>query len=121
MQGYDAVFAPLRAWIALRRGDMALVRQLIPTAMPPPTKNWWRLTMLAARLDCLTALADEARVEQEAAPLLAAGTLLEPWARRSLGVVRADERLLEEAATGFERMGLGWRAVRTREGDPRAW
>jgi len=70
---------------------------------------------MAAHLDGLAALGKRERVEKEAALAREAGTCLEPFALRALGLVREDETLLERAAEGFEAFGLGWHAARTRE------
>jgi hypothetical protein len=73
MEGYGAVFAPIR-WLALRRGDLDGVRRWLPTTMPPPTKNWRRLSTFAARLDGLAALDKADAIERETAPLLDLGS-----------------------------------------------
>ena len=40
-------------------------------------------------------------------------TYLEPFALRALGVVREDEKLIEQALGCFEAMGLDWHAAQT--------
>jgi hypothetical protein len=113
MEGYGAVFAPIR-WLALRRGDLDGVRRWLPTTMPPPTKNWRRLSTFAARLDGLAALDKADAIERETAPLLDLGSFIEPWATRALAASRRDDRLLDQAAVRLETLGLDWHAAVTR-------
>ena len=42
------------------------------------------------------------------------GTYIEPFALRSLGQVRNDRSLIEQALARFEEMSLGWHAEQTR-------
>jgi hypothetical protein len=78
-------------------------------------------TILFADLTGSTAPADaddpertRARLERfydaMAAEIEAAG---EPFALRALGIVRADEQLLDEAADRFRDLGLGWHSDQT--------
>ena len=43
------------------------------------------------------------------------GTYLEPFALRTLGLVRGDPTLVAQALQRFEAMGLDWHAAKTRE------
>jgi hypothetical protein len=70
--------------------------------------------MVTTRLDALVALGRHEEVEQEAATLASARSVLRPFALRALGVVREDPALLEDAITRFEQFGLGWHAEETR-------
>jgi DNA-binding SARP family transcriptional activator len=114
MEGYEAVFDPLRVRLAILRGDLDEVRRRLPETIPPPTKNYYRLVTVNARLDALLALGELERVEAEAPALLVPGTLLEPFGWRALGIARADPDLLEAAARRFDELGLGWHAERAR-------
>jgi hypothetical protein len=69
----------------------------------------------AIRLDALVALGRKEEAGAEAARLTQPGTFLEPFALRTLGLVRADDALLAQAIERFEAMGLGWHAAKTRE------
>ena len=51
--------------------------------------------------------------EEAAVPLLQPGTYLEPFALRTLGVVRSDRALTEQAVERFDAMGLRWHAAKT--------
>jgi hypothetical protein len=53
-------------------------------------------------------------VEQEAARWGKAGTYVEPFALRALGVVRGDAALLARAIERFDALGLAWDAAKTR-------
>jgi hypothetical protein len=67
----------------------------------------------AARMDALAALRDRRRVEEDAPPLLQAGTYIEPFALRALGIVREDEALVDQARDRLRAMGLDWHAEQT--------
>ena len=115
MAGYRGTFAPLRIRLALARGDLDQLGELVAAATPPPpAKNWWALTTESARLDAMAALGDRAAVEEEAPAYLVPGTYLEPFALHSLGLVRDDPGLIEGAVRGFEAMGLRWFADEAR-------
>jgi hypothetical protein len=73
-----------------------------------------KLTPVAARLDALAALGRRGSLERDAPALLKAGTYLEPYALRALGLVREDPALLEQAADRFDAMSLAWHAAQTR-------
>ncbi len=113
MEGYDYALDPPRLRLALVRGDLRAAERLLEVR---PAKTY---TMgagsIAARLDGLAAIGDRPRVEAEAAPLLRPGIYLEPFALRALGVVRADDGLIEQAVERFEELGLGWHAAETRK------
>jgi class 3 adenylate cyclase/tetratricopeptide (TPR) repeat protein len=68
---------------------------------------------LAAYLDALGALRLRDRAEKTAA-LVRGSAYLEPFALRALGLVREDEKLLDEATARFDALGLGWHAGETR-------
>ena len=66
------------------------------------------------KIDGLAAVRDRPGVEAEAGSHLRPRTYLEPFALRSLGVVREDEALIARALAGFEKLRLGWHAEKTR-------
>ena len=98
--------------IALLRGDVneaGRILERLPTSIDP-----WGLDAAAARLDALTALGNRDRVEEEAATFLDGNSYTSPFALRALGRARGDRRLIEQALTRFEGMGLEWQAAETR-------
>lgn len=114
MEGYESVFNPVRVRLAMLAGEMPEVRRLVPVEMPPPTKNWWRLTTIAARLDALIELGELDHAAREAGGFMEAGTFLEPFARRTIGFASGDRAEIEWAVKRFEALGLDWHAARTR-------
>ncbi len=114
MEGYDVIFNTLRVRLAILRGDREAMRRLMPSALPLPNKNWWRLTTILARLDALLELGEDELVAAEARRLVVPGTYLEPFARRSLAIVRRDERELEAVIGGFASAGQAWHAAESR-------
>lgn len=101
----------VRLRLALARGDLEAAASLLDDVVrfraalgPAP---------FAALLDAFAALGLRERAE-EAAGDVAGSAYLEPFALRSLGVVRGDHGLLEEAAASFDALGLGWHAGETR-------
>jgi hypothetical protein len=115
MEGYESVFDPVRMRLALRRGDLEEARRRLPRSMPPPTKNWWRLTTIAARLDGLLPLGDFGKAAEEAARVIVPCTLLDPFGLRAHGYATRDAREVLRAARRFDRLGLAWNAARTRD------
>jgi len=112
-EGYEFVLAAPRIWLALLRGEMDEVDRLEPIDLRR-VQHEYALPAAAARLDALAALKKGALVEREASPLLRPGIYLEPFALRALGVVREDDRLIEEATERFAAMGLAWHADQSR-------
>ncbi len=105
-----------RLRLALVHGDLERAERLLAES-ERPAKTLIRSTKLApaaARLDALAALRRREALEQEAPPLVRADTYLEPFALRSLGLVREDRILLEQAADRFDAMALAWYAAETR-------
>ncbi len=84
----------------------------------PARRGIWSLDgslyALATKLDALIALGRTSEAEEAATSLLQPGTYLEPFALRTLGLVRSDRTLTERAVERFEAMGLGWHAAKTR-------
>jgi hypothetical protein len=64
-------------------------------------------------MDALAALRDRRRVEEDAPPLLQAGTNIEPFALRALEIVREDEALVGQASDRLRGIGLDWHAEQT--------
>jgi class 3 adenylate cyclase len=112
MTGYGTVLDTPRIQLALHRNDLGAVESLLGVPRVRRT-NWFYLSSMATHLDALAALGDRARVETEA-DRVEAGTYLEPFALRALGLVREDANLLERAADSFEAFTLNWHAAQTR-------
>jgi class 3 adenylate cyclase len=114
MEGYSALLNPPRIQLALLRGDLVTVAQLLREELVAQEETWGQLAALATRLDGFAALGDREQVESAAPPLNQPGTYLEPFALRSLGLVREDRALIGQAAARYEALGLQWHAARTR-------
>jgi class 3 adenylate cyclase len=116
MEGYGPFLDTPRIRIALVRGDLDLVEQLV--RQPEQTRGWYKgwlsLVTRTAQLDALAALDDDVRVEAEAEPLLRQGKYPEPFALRALGIVREDKALLDRADECFRALRLDWHAAQTR-------
>jgi len=106
---------PPPAHLALLRGDLPRVAALLESSGAT-----WHLSTdgslyaLATKLEALVALGRTSEAEEAAAALLQPGTYLEPFALRTLGVVRSDRALTERAVERFDTMGLAWHAGETR-------
>jgi hypothetical protein len=112
MEGHDYALEAVRIRLALARGDLDELGQLMKTRARErfvfgPQEH-------AARLDALAALRDRERVEELAPRFLQRRTYLEPFALRSLGIVREDENLIRQSLERFEALKLDWHAQQTR-------
>ena len=106
---------PPPAHLALLRGDLERLDALL--AATGETWQWSQdgsLYALATKLDALIALGRMGKAEEAATSLLQPGTYLEPFALRTLGLVRSDPALTGRAVERFDAMGLGWHAAKTR-------
>lgn len=112
MKGYDYLMEPPRIRLAMLRGNLDRVGELVD--VPPSHTLSFGLAATAARLDALAAVRDRERAEAETAKFLRPGAYLEPFALRALGVVREDEDLIRKALERFEAMGLAWHVEQTR-------
>ncbi|MEX2212430.1 MAG: adenylate/guanylate cyclase domain-containing protein [Gaiellaceae bacterium] len=111
MQGYDFLFDPPRMRLAMLRGNLDRVGDLLE--VPPSHTLSFGLAAHSVRMDALAALRDRERIEREAPALLLPDTILEPFALRALGVVREDEELVRQAQARFGAIGLSWHAAQT--------
>jgi hypothetical protein len=111
MEGYDFALESPRLRLALLRGDLQPVGEALEAAGSHNLS--FGLARLAARLDALAALRERRRVEEDAPPLVRAGTYIEPFALRALGIVREDETLVGRANDRLRGMGLDWHAEQT--------
>jgi tetratricopeptide (TPR) repeat protein len=112
LDGYDFVLSAPRSRLALHRGDVDAALGHVPPQ--EPLRVGFALQNVTARLDALMAARDRKGVEAEAPEFLQPGTYVEPFALRALGVVREDEKLLQQACERFDALGLRWHAGETR-------
>jgi hypothetical protein len=112
-EGYGATLATPRARIALARGELDQLDELLSD------KDWlqrnplFSLPAAAARLDALAVVGKPGAVEEAAAQLGRPKSYLEPFALRALGIVREDERLLSRANERFRQLRLDWHTTQT--------
>ncbi len=115
IEGYGVVLDIPRLRLALIRGDLDAVDRLLET--PLPIRGWYRgwmaLATIVTRLDGLAAIRDRERAEAEAGRHLRPNTYLEPFALRTLAVVREEEELMRLAQDRFRGLGLEWHAAQT--------
>jgi class 3 adenylate cyclase len=114
MEGYHWAFDAPKLRLALVRNELDEVHRLVDSIAAMELGPGAYLPA-AAFLDGLVALGDRKRIEGEAPKWVRPRTYVEPFAVKALGVARKDERLLNEAAAGFEGMGLDWHAGETRK------
>lgn len=111
MEGHAYALEAVEIRLALARGDLGALRQLMKTS--PRERFVFGTQEHAARLDAMAALRDRERVEEEAPRFLQRGTYLEPFALRSLGIVRENESLIRQSLERFEALKLDWHAKQT--------
>jgi tetratricopeptide (TPR) repeat protein len=113
-EGYDVILQGPRIRLALAQGDLEAVRDLSDHANIGRRHLWTYAGTVAAYLDAVAALRDLDRAERDAPQFLGSRSVLEAFAMRTLGVVRADRSLLEEAAALFARLGFEQQSANTR-------
>ncbi len=113
MEGYEYILETPRLRLALARDELGVVEEL--TRMPFVVRRqiWFFTSAAVTHLDALARLRDRERAEEDAPRFLLPGTVLEPFALRTLGVVREDESLLARATEKFNALGLAWHAAQT--------
>jgi hypothetical protein len=115
MEGFGHVLDTPRLRLALARGDLDRVEQVL--ARTPVDRGWYwgwlALSSRVARFDGLAAVGDRAQLEREVPEPLRPNTYVEPFGLRALGVVREDEGLLRRALARFQALGLTWQAAQT--------
>jgi hypothetical protein len=114
MKGYRFATDTARIWLALARGDLDQVRAIIG-GLDAELLEPWAYDIRSALFDALVPLGDRERIEADAPEWIERGGYPRPFALRALGLVREDEALIEQAAQGFDALGLAWHAQRTRE------
>jgi hypothetical protein len=116
MEGYGFTLDTPRLRLALARGDLEEMGRIVdlPETVHGWHRGWFVFANVAARLDALATLGRADQAEAEAAPHVRRPSYLRPFAQRSLGRVRRDPGLLEDALRDFESLGLDWFADETR-------
>jgi hypothetical protein len=97
--------------LALVRGDLDAIHELLPDVEWFRRQTWFALPAAAVRLDAIAVVGDEDAVAAE--QLLQPTGYLEPFKLRALGLIRNDDALLERANAGFGALRLGWHAQQT--------
>ena len=105
---YQGWFDPPKMRLALARHELGALAEVAAHDLD------WDWEPASTFLDALAALGDRERIEAEAPKWLQPGTFSEPFALRSLGVVRDDRALLRQALALFQAMDLSWHAEQTR-------
>ena len=124
-EGYGATLATPRAGLALARGELDLLDELLADEDWMQRQTWFSLPAAATRLDVLAVISDAAAVEPVVAYVGRPGSYLEPFALRATGIVREDEsgekRLVayvvpeqadEESENGERKVGLSVNGLR---------
>jgi len=109
-EGYDFWLDPLRARLALIRGDLDRVEALLDGSEKWSWQVYNFVSSIAARLDAFVAVGRAEEAAEDAERYAIPGTYLEPFALRTLGIARGDSALVAQAQTRFEAMGLDWYA-----------
>jgi class 3 adenylate cyclase/tetratricopeptide (TPR) repeat protein len=117
MEGYELWLDPERARLALIRSDLDTLGGTIEGSERWLWVTYAHVNNAVVRLDALIALGRLEEAEEQATQLLQPGTYLEPFALRTLGVVRRNPDLIAQAEERFEALGLNWHAAQ----DPRHW
>jgi hypothetical protein len=114
-EGYGYLLDPLRARLALSRGDLDRVEKLLDGSgrWHWPVYNY--VNGVATRLDAFVVLGRADEAVEDAEHHAVAGTYLEPFALRTLGIARGDRALVEQAQERFKALGLDWYAAQTHE------
>ncbi|MEN3312661.1 MAG: hypothetical protein V7645_1990, partial [Actinomycetota bacterium] len=111
-EGYVGDHAGPRIRLALSRGELGLVEELLFALQEQGIRGRPSLTTRAAYVDGLVALGRAPEVEDDAETLLLS-PYLEPFALRALAVANDDQALLERALDGFTALELHWHAAQT--------
>jgi hypothetical protein len=112
-EGYGATLASPRARLALARGELDLLHELLADEDWMQRQTWFSLPTAATRLDALAVVGDADTVEAAAEHLGSPKSYLEPFALRALGITHGDEALLTRANELFRALRLDWHAGQT--------
>jgi hypothetical protein len=112
-EGYGATLATPRAGLALARGELDRLDELLADEDWMQRQMWFSLPAAATRLDALAVVGDADAVDAAAAHLGRPNSYLEPFALRAVGIVHEDESLLARADEQFRALRLPWHADQT--------
>ncbi len=104
-EGYGVWLDPLHARLALLRGDLDQVNALLEESDKWLWSTYNHLYGVTTRLDALVGVGRRDEAEAQAIRVLQPGTYLEPFALRTLGLVRGDGELLAQAIERFQALG----------------
>jgi class 3 adenylate cyclase len=111
-EGYGLIFTGPRTRLALARGDVGSLHEILPDVEWFRRQSWFALPAAAVRLDALAVIGDEEAVESSGGLLKSKG-YLEPFMLRALGIVRGDDELVAQADRKFRALRLDWHARQT--------
>jgi hypothetical protein len=114
-EGHGAALATPRARLALARGRLDVLEELLADEEWLHRQTWFALPAAATRLDALAVIGSEKETESATQTLAPPGSYVEPFALRALGITREDEELLRRAHERFGTFGLAWYAEQTDE------
>ena len=114
-EGWAYHLDPLRARLAIIRGDVNAVEALLDGSEKWSWKIYDFVNCVAVRLDALVAVGQAAEAVEDAERYDLPGTYLEPFALRALGVARNDSALIARGQERFEALGLNWYAEQTKQ------
>jgi len=112
-EGYEFWLDPLRARLALIRGDLHRVEALLDGSEKWSWQVYNFVSSIAIRLDAFVAVGRAEEAVEDAERYAIPETYLEPFALRTLGIARGDSALVARAQKRFEAMGLEWYAAQT--------
>ena len=112
-EGYEFWLDPLRARLALIRGELDRIEALLDGSEKWSWQIYNFVSSIATRLDAFLAVGRANEAVEDAERYAIPGTYLEPFALRTLGIARGDSALVVRAQERFEAMGLEWYAAQT--------
>jgi hypothetical protein len=112
-EGYEFWLDPLRARLALIRGELDRVEALLEGSEKWSWQVYNFVSSIATRLDAFAAVGRSEEAVEDAERFAIPGTYLEPFALRTLGIARGDAALVARAQERFEALGLEWYAAQT--------
>jgi class 3 adenylate cyclase len=114
-EGYELLLDPPRARLAMIRGELDRVGELLEGSAKWHWQVWTYVNAVATRLDAYVVLGRAAEAVDDAERHAVPGTYLEPFALRTLGMARGDPALVAQAQQRFHALGLEWYAAQTPE------
>jgi tetratricopeptide (TPR) repeat protein len=112
-EGYGAALAVPRARIAVARGDLAGLEELLREEEWLIRMTWFSLPAMAARLDAGAVLGTLRSVQNDAEKFGRPRSYVEPFALRAQAIVSGDDTLLARAHERFSALRLDWHLAQT--------